>query len=84
MALSIKNERAERLLRELAARTGDTLTGAMIVALEAQLEKMPSRNGGKKLQAKLARIRKRCAALPVLDDRSAEEILGYDEAGAPR
>ena len=26
----------------------------------------------------------RCASLPVLDDRSAEEILGYDEHGVPR
>jgi antitoxin VapB len=25
-----------------------------------------------------------CASLPVLDDRTADEILGYDERGLPR
>jgi hypothetical protein len=25
-----------------------------------------------------------CSSLPVLDDRSPEEILGYDEIGLPR
>jgi len=25
-----------------------------------------------------------CARLPVIDDRPAEEILGYDETGLPR
>ena len=32
----------------------------------------------------LRAIRKRCAALPELDKRSADEILGYDEHGLPR
>jgi len=26
----------------------------------------------------------RVAALPLLDDRSADEIIGYDEFGVPR
>ena len=29
-------------------------------------------------------IRKRCALLPVLDDRSSDEILDYDDRGVPR
>ena len=29
-------------------------------------------------------ISKECAALPVLDTRSEDEILGYDENGIPR
>ena len=32
----------------------------------------------------LLEIGKRCAALPELDPRSAEEILGYDEQGLAR
>lgn len=31
--------------------------------------------------ARLLEISDRCAALPVLDDRSREEILGYNENG---
>ena len=34
--------------------------------------------------AQLRTIGARCAALPDLDRRSAEEILGYDEHGLPR
>jgi antitoxin VapB len=29
-------------------------------------------------------IGRRCAALPVVDARPAEEILGYDDHGVPR
>lgn len=29
-------------------------------------------------------VGRRVAALPVLDERSADEILGYDENGLPR
>jgi len=29
-------------------------------------------------------IRERCAQYPVLDHRSADQILGYDEHGLPR
>jgi len=29
-------------------------------------------------------IAEACARLPVIDDRPAEEILGYDETGLPR
>jgi hypothetical protein len=31
----------------------------------------------------LAAIRLRCAALPALDERKAEDIIGYDENGLP-
>jgi antitoxin VapB len=32
----------------------------------------------------LERIAEHCAQLPLLDCRTAEEILGYDESGLPR
>jgi antitoxin VapB len=32
----------------------------------------------------LEEIAAHCASLPVLDDRRAEKILGYDDAGLPR
>jgi Rv0623-like transcription factor len=35
------------------------------------------------LREGLGAIRRRCAALPVLDTRTADEILGYDERGLP-
>jgi antitoxin VapB len=36
------------------------------------------------LREELRAIRERCAALPVLDPRTPEEIIGYDERGLPR
>lgn len=33
--------------------------------------------------AAIAEIQARVAALPVLDDRSQEEIIGYDDVGLP-
>jgi antitoxin VapB len=35
------------------------------------------------LAEKILRIGRRCAALPDLDNRSADEVLGYDENGLP-
>lgn len=84
MALSIKDPEADRLARELAARTGETLTEAVVVALRERLARHAGRTRPVPLHEDLAAIRRRCAALPVIDSRSAEEILGYDERGLPR
>lgn len=35
-------------------------------------------------ETKVRQIIKRISALPVLDDRSADDIIGYDEYGVPR
>ncbi len=84
MALSIKDPDADRLARELAARTGETLTEAIVTSLRERLEreKKRARRGG--LADELAEIGRRCASLPLLDSRTAEEILGYDRRGLPR
>lgn len=84
MALSIKHAEADRLARELARRTGESLTEAVINALRERLRREKGRVRGPRLAEELGRIGKRCASLPVLDSRSPEEILGYDERGLPR
>ena len=83
MALSIKDPEADRLARELAARTGETLTEAVVVALRERLARETGRTRSIPLREELAAIRRRCAALPVLDTRAEDEILGYDERGLP-
>jgi antitoxin VapB len=83
MALSIKHPEADRLARELAARTGETLTEAVVVALRERLARQTGRNRAVPLREELAEIRRRCASLPLLDDRTPDEILGYDEHGLP-
>lgn len=83
MALSIEDPEADRLARELAARTGETMTEAVVVALRERLARQTDRAAVTALRDELAAIRRRCAALPVIDDRSAEEIVGYDDRGLP-
>lgn len=83
MALSIKDPEADRLARELAARTGESLTEAVLVALRERLARETGRTKSIPLREELAAIRRRCAALPVVDNRSADEILGYDDRGLP-
>ena len=83
MALSIKHPEADQLARDLAARTGETLTDAVLNALRERLRRETGRAHTPPLREKLARIRMACSSLPVLDDRPADEILGYDENGLP-
>ncbi|PYR34835.1 MAG: antitoxin [Acidobacteria bacterium] len=84
MALSVKDPEADRLAREVAARTGETLTTAIIVALRERLARLRGRPRRRRLREELREIARRCAELPTLDDRSAEEILDYDQRGLPR
>ena len=85
MALSIRDPKTDRLARELAALTGETMTEAIRTALEERLERERRQQdqGAEALAEDLMAIGRRCAALPVVDDRPDEEILGYDECGVP-
>jgi antitoxin VapB len=84
MAVSIKNAETERLARELAKRTGVSITEAITRALREQLTREDGKRAAPRVRDELLAIGRRCAALPDLDTRSAEEILGYDEIGLPR
>ena len=84
MAIRIRNPETERLARELARRTGASITEAITTALREQLAREDGKRAGPRLGDELPAIGRRCAALPDLDRRSAEEILGYDEIGLPR
>ena len=84
MPFSIKNAETERLARKLAGMTGESLTGTVKRALKERLERVEAGHGGRSLADELDEIAKRCAGLPLLDDRSPDEILGYDERGLPR
>ncbi|MGC4029536.1 MAG: type II toxin-antitoxin system VapB family antitoxin [Steroidobacteraceae bacterium] len=82
MPLSIKDPEADRLAREVARVTGETLTAAIVASLRERLQRL-RRARGSKLAEELLVIGRRCAALPVQDRRSADEILGYDRHGVP-
>jgi antitoxin VapB len=83
MALSIKDRETELLARELAKRTGETITVATRRALEERLRRTGSDARKAALLEDLEAIRRRLNALPVLDGRTPDEIIGYDENGIP-
>jgi antitoxin VapB len=83
MALNIKDPEADRLARALASETGESLTAAVTVSLRERLERVRGAAAADALADELNAIALRCAALPVLDDRSEDEILGYDAHGLP-
>ena len=83
MALSIKSIETEHLAREVAARTGESLTGAIQRALEERLERLNNNRKSQALTAQIDDILQRVDAMPDLDPRTPEEIIGYDENGLP-
>lgn len=85
MALSLKDAETDRLAREVAKLTGESLTQAVRTALAERLERERRKQGKSKgLAERLAELAKECAALPDYDTRSPDEIIGYDEYGVPR
>ncbi|HEX4765911.1 MAG TPA: type II toxin-antitoxin system VapB family antitoxin [Lichenihabitans sp.] len=84
MALSLKDPETDRLARQVANLTGETLTDAVRISLAERLARERLKRGkAKSLEAEIDAIVRRVAALPVLDDRTAEEIMGYGENGLP-
>jgi antitoxin VapB len=83
MALSIKSDEADRLARQLAAETGETLTEAVETALRERLDREHARHAAS-MRTRLERLAADVAALRVADDRTPEEIIGYDDTGLPR
>jgi antitoxin VapB len=81
--LNIRNKRTEELAAALAKLTGETKTEAVTQALRERLERLRNSRAKRRLADQLDEIALHCARLPVLDDRSADEIMGYDKHGLP-
>ena len=85
MSINIKNEETCRLANELAQLTGDTMTGAITVALRERLERERSERSAEARVQRLLAIGKRCASM-LRDGPSAVEHddFLYDERGLPK
>lgn len=84
MALNIRNPETEKLAEALAKLTGETKTEAVTRALRDRLARLRRERAQRRLADELDEIALHCSQLPVLDPRSPDEILGYDENGLPR
>ncbi len=83
MAINIKDSETDLLAREVAKRTGETITDAIRTALQERLQRLVGRYTAPTKREKLYEILARVDALPRLDTRSEDEILGYEESGIP-
>jgi antitoxin VapB len=83
MSLNIKDEATHRRARELARLAGETMTRAVDRAIGERLERIRKTRNRTSLAERLLKIGRDCARLPVLDKRSADEML-FDERGLPK
>lgn len=83
MALSIKHPEADRLARQLAERTGETITQAVVSALRERLARESGRQDCNDEEERIMTIVRRFSQLPVVDARSPEELVGYNDRGLP-
>jgi antitoxin VapB len=84
MGMIIKNPAPERLARAVAKTTGESLTEAIQKALEERWLRLQAKRRNRALTIQIDDLLRRVDALPTLDSRSEDEILGYDERGLPR
>jgi antitoxin VapB len=86
MALNIKNEETEKLARELARRRRQGITEVLTHVLRREVERerrKPTREGKDEFHRRIQSIVDDVKKLPVLDGRSADEIIGYNKHGLP-
>ncbi len=82
------SEDTEQLARLLAERSGETPAEIIRQALVDRARET-GMNVTEKVRrkpsfARMMEISDRCSRLPVIDDRTPDEIIGYDEFGVPR
>jgi len=78
--ISIKDPETARLARALAAITGETITDAIRNALRDRLEREQN-CADPSVTTQVRHIQERIARIPVLDTRTADEIVGYGDDG---
>jgi antitoxin VapB len=81
MALNIKDPEADRLVRELVAVTGESITDAARTAFAERLQRVRARNVPAADRGRVRDIIERGRARRVVDSRSEDEIRGYDGTG---
>jgi antitoxin VapB len=82
MAILIKDQEADQMIRMLAERTGESITDAVKQAVRERLDRVPLTEDEiaarkRKIEALIAKA----GAIPIVDDRTPDEIIGYNEFG---
>ena len=80
MAILTVDPETDELVNLLSATTGEPVEVALHAALQERLDRVTHRKG-RELLERIRPILDRVAALPELDPRPADEIMGYNEHG---
>ena len=83
MGINIKHDAYEQAIRELAASRGLSLTDAIGMAVRNELDRDRRKEQAAEFMQRVREVQAAFAAAPVLDPRTPDEILGYDEHGLP-
>lgn len=83
MGLSIKNPETEALARQVAAITGESLTEAIHNSLAERQSLLKHNREKTRLLEELMHLAKESARHQTGSGLTDDEILGYDEVGAP-
>jgi len=85
MAVLIKDEETDRLVRILAERTGESITNAVKTAVQERLKQVPlNEDEIAARKHKLAELLAYFDSLPKTNEHlTNDEIIGYDENGLP-
>jgi antitoxin VapB len=80
MKVTMDDPEFEQAVKELAAATGEPEDISVKIAVNERLDRV-TRRSAKEFLSRIRKITDRVAEMPVLDARSADEIIGYNEHG---
>ncbi|MCO5146957.1 MAG: type II toxin-antitoxin system VapB family antitoxin [Aquamicrobium sp.] len=82
MGMNIKNPNVERLAKQLAAETGQSLTAAIEQALEGELQRLRLNDDYETRKARIKEILRRSGPTPPGATSDHSDL--YDEIGLPK
>ena len=83
--LNLKDSEVHELAAQLALLSGTSMTQAVKEALREKLAETKAAQVDTRLVLRRVKeLARQISSAPVLDSRTPEEILGYDEHGVPR
>ena len=81
MGVSIKSIEAERKLRRVSQLLGKSMTATVIELADNHLKEIDAKKDKERRLKMVDEIVRRFNSRPPLDNRSVEEILGYNDQG---
>ena len=81
--ITIDDQETRELARQLSEMTGEPLEQAIKVSVKERLRTIQSDDAAHSLEQILNELAVKLSQTPVIDHRSPDEIIGYDEVGLP-